>query len=122
MKINREKINKSSVINGLKFVAENQHLSNKELRDGLARIGCDFTLEEWERRFPLARYSKLFNGMRRARLSCGACIIANLYDDAPNIRGYINDRFLSVDDKWSIYHYVRRATHDKNYKKANINN
>ncbi len=46
MKINRKKINKNSVINGLKFVAENQHLSNKELRDGLARIGCDFTLEE----------------------------------------------------------------------------
>ena len=37
-------------------------------------------------------------------------------------RSYADDRFLSLDDDISIYHYVRKVTGDENYTKENIEN
>jgi hypothetical protein len=106
-----------TVIEGLKFIAENQTLSQEELIKGLLDLGCNFTLEDIKKQFPDS--GLLFEGMKKGEVACGASVIANVRDTEYG-RAYCNDRFLSLDDETSIYHFVRIVTGDPNYTKDNL--
>lgn len=110
-------ITMSTVIEGLKFIAENQTLSQEELVKGLLDLGCNFTLEDIKKQFPAP--SRLFEGMRKCDLASGASVIANVRDTEYG-RAYCDDRFLSLDDETSIYHFIRIVTGDENYTKENL--
>ena len=106
------------VVAGLKFIAEHPRISQDKLIDGLLSLGCNFTLEDIREQFPKCRSIKLFDGMKRADIACGASVIVNVRDSEYG-RGYGEDRFLSVDDDTSIYHFVRKRG-DKDYTKEKV--
>lgn len=105
------------VISGLKFIVENQSLSQVELIDGLLELGCNFSREDIKKQFP--EKIKLFDGIKRGELSCGASIIVNARNSEFG-RRYCNEVLLIVDDDTSIYHFVRIATGDETYTKEKV--
>lgn len=106
------------VIAGLKFIAENQTISQEELTAGLLELGCNFTLEDIKNQVTTPEIN-LFDGMSQGDLICGAIVIANARKDFLS-RAYVSDRFLSVDDNTSIYNYIRIVTGDKTYTKDKV--
>lgn len=113
----RGPITQVEVINGLKFIAENQQLTQDELIDGLLDMGCNFTLDDINKQFRST--TLLFDGMVNGDISCGATVIANMRDSEYG-RDFAIDRFLSVDRDESIYHYIRVTTGDQSYTLENI--
>ena len=111
-------ITQELVIAGLKFIAENQTISQEELTAGLLELGCNFTLEDIKNQ-DTAPEINLFDGMSQGDLICGAIVIANARKDFLS-RAYVSDRFLSVDDNTSIYNYIRIVTGDKTYTKDKV--
>ena len=111
-------ITQELVIAGLKFIAENQTISQKELTAGLLELGCNFTLEDIKNQVTTPEIN-LFDGMSQGDLICGAIVIANARKDFLS-RAYVSDRFLSVDDNTSIYNYIRIVTGDKTYTKDKV--
>lgn len=111
-------ITQELVIAGLKFIAENQIISQEELTAGLLELGCNFTLEDIKNQ-DTAPEINLFDGMSQGDLICGAIVIANARKDFLS-RAYVSDRFLSVDDNTSIYNYIRIVTGDKTYTKDKV--
>ena len=107
-------ITQELVIAGLKFIAENQTISQKELTAGLLELGCNFTLEDIENQVTTPETS-LFTGMSRGDLAYGASVIANARKDFLS-RAYVSERFLSVDNNTSIYNYIRIVTGDMTYQ------
>lgn len=105
------------VINGLKFIAENQDIDQMTLVQGLIDLGCNFTLDEIKEQFP--GNGLLFDGMKKCEISCGASVIANVRDSEYG-RAFSKDRFLSKDDDTSIYYFIRNVTGDLNYTKENL--
>jgi hypothetical protein len=105
------------VIEGLKFIAENQTLSQEELVKGLLDLGCNFTVEDIRKQFP-DRVS-LFEGMKKCDICCGASVIVNMRDsERSRLRG--NEWFLASDNETSIYNFIRIVTDDPNYTKDNL--
>ena len=115
------KITMPLVIEGLKFIAENQTLNQEELVKGLLEIGCNFTLEEVKNQAPLDNKDSLFEGMKKGNLSAGAGVIANTRDSIMS-RSFCKEHFLDYDDDVSIYHFIRLVTNDENYTKEMIDN
>lgn len=113
-----EKITLSLVISGLKFIAEHQSISQEELVDGLLKLGCNFTYEDIEKQFN-TNGIKLFDGMKHGLICSGATVIANMRDYGYS-RSLFADRFLSRDDDYSIYHFIRITTGDITYTKEAI--
>lgn len=111
-------ITQELVIAGLKFIAENQTISQEELTAGLLELGCNFTLEDIKNQ-DTAPEINLFAGMSQGDLICGAIVIANARKDFIS-RAYVSDRFLSVDDDTSIHNYIRIVTGDKTYTKDKV--
>ena len=111
-------ITQELVIAGLKFIAENQTISQKELTAGLLELGCNFTLEDIENQVTTPETS-LFTGMSRGDLAYGASVIANARKDFLS-RAYVSEKFLSVDNNTSIYNYIRIVTGDMKYTKDKI--
>lgn len=111
-------ITQELVIAGLKFIAENQTISQEELTAGLLELGCNFTLEYIKNQVTTPEIN-LFDGMSQGDLICGAIVIANARKDFLS-RAYVSDRFLSVDDNTSIYNYIRIVTGDKTYTKDKV--
>lgn len=111
-------ITQELVIAGLKFIAENQTISQEELTAGLLELGCNFTLEDIKNQVTTSEIN-LFDGMSQGDLICGAIVIANARKDFLS-RAYVSDRFLSVDDNTSIYNYIRIVTGDKTYTKDKV--
>lgn len=111
-------ITQELVIAGLKFIAENQTISQEELTAGLLELGCNFTLEDIKNQVTTPEIN-LFDGMSQGDLICGAIVIANARKDFLS-RAYVSDRFLSVDDNASIYNYIRIVTGDKTYTKDKV--
>ena len=105
-----------NVLAGMKFIAENQSIDHEELVDGLLARNCNFTQEDIEEQFSNMPKMKLFKGMRKADLACGASVIASFRDHEFG-RAYCEDMFLSVDDRTSVYHYIRVATRRLKFKK-----
>ncbi len=105
-----------NVLAGMKFIAENQSIDHEELVDGLLSRNCNFTQEDIEEQFPNMPKMKLFKGMRKADLACGASVIASFRDHEFG-RAYCEEAFLSVDDRTSVYHYIRVATRRLKFKK-----
>ena len=111
------KITKENVVAGLKFIVEHQDMKQEELIDELIKLGCNFTFDDLKRQFP--REEKLFPGMKKGKLGCGASVIIN-YMVSERWRSYVEDRFLSVDDDTSAYAFIRKVTGDKSYTKERI--
>lgn len=111
-------ITQELVIAGLKFIAENQTISQQELVAGLLELGCNFTLEDIENQVTTPETS-LFTGMSRGDLAYGASVIANARKDFLS-RAYVSEKFLSVDNNTSIYNYIRIVTGDMKYTKDKI--
>lgn len=111
-------ITQELVIAGLKFITENQTISQEELTAGLLELGCNFTLEDIKNQVTTPEIN-LFDGMSQGDLICGAIVIANARKDFLS-RAYVSDRFLSVDDNTSIYNYIRIVTGDKTYTKDKV--
>lgn len=111
-------ITQELVIAGLKFIAENQTISQQELVAGLLELGCNFTLEDIENQVTTPETS-LFTGMSRGDLAYGASVIANARKDFLS-RAYVSEKFLSVDNNTSIYNYIRIVTGDMTYTKDKI--
>lgn len=80
-------------------------------------MGCNFTLEDIKKQFPNSRL--LFDEMKKKEISCGASVISNVRDFEYG-RAYCDDRFLSIDDKTSIYHFIRVVTGNPNCTKDNL--
>ena len=110
-------ISSEGIIVGLKFIAENQTMTQEELREGLLELGCDFSFDDIKQQFPYQ--IKLFDGMNKGDLSCGASVIVNVRDSQYG-KVFVDDRFLSVDDETSIYHFVRVVTGDVTYTNESI--
>ena len=49
---NNNHIKMEKVIKALKFIAENQHLSQEEYELGLLTLGIDFTFDDIDEQFP----------------------------------------------------------------------
>ena len=113
----KKPITSEEVISGLKFIAEHRSMSQEELINGLLELGCNFSLEDIEQQFP--ERIKLFEGMKKGNLSCGASVIANIRDSEYE-RAYCDEKFLSLDDDSSIYHFIRVTTGDESYTKEMV--
>jgi len=107
------KITKAKVINGLKFIAENQDLNYQELIKGLKELNCIITIDDIKKEYPDA---PIYLGLSKGYLGSGAAIIANVLLSEEN-RNICNDAFLKEDNNVSIYNFIRIATNDENYHK-----
>lgn len=105
------------VIEGLKFIAENQTLSQEELLQGLLDLGCNFTFEDFNKQF--SNNINLYDGMKKGAISSGASVIINMRDSEQG-RSYFNEEFLNLDNESSVYHFIRVATGDQTYTKDNL--
>ena len=110
-------ITKEKVINGLKFIAENQNISHDELVDGLINLGCTFSLDDVKNQFPEDALNE--PDMRAGDLSIGATMIVNSRDSEFG-RDMVSDYYLSSDDDRSIYHIVRELSEDDSYTKQSV--
>lgn len=115
-----KKITMEAVLAGLRFIAENREISDNALADGLAKLGCDWTFDDWNAQFADAPQISLFAGMGLGAISCGASVIINMSSRNHFNRAYGDDRFLSVDDNTSIYAFIRVVTGDDSYTKEAI--
>ncbi|MBR3157228.1 hypothetical protein IKF20_02250 [Candidatus Saccharibacteria bacterium] len=124
--MNKKKIDKEMVVLGLKYLAENQGASNREIYAHLKEMGWNYSWDDFYNQFPLTKIFnlKLFNGMKRGSIWAGADLLINLSTGDPDdpwfAREYVFDRFLSVDDEFSIYHFIRKVTNNNSYTMANI--
>lgn len=119
------RISKELVIQGLKHIAENREASSQEIRSSLVKMGWNFSWRDFYRQFPFLKVFKmrLFNGIRKGRLWAGANILINLSTkESDDPWCYVLERFLDVDDDYSIYHYVRLVTGDNTYTREKVNN
>ena len=110
-------ITKEKVVDGLKFIAENQNMSQEELIDGLIDLGCTFSLDDIKNQFP--EEVSISSGMKEGSLASGATVIANARDNEFG-RDIVNDYFLAEDNDQSIYHVVRVLTEDDSYTKKSL--
>jgi hypothetical protein len=110
-------ITMTSVVDGLKFIAEHKDMNQEDFTNGLLDLGCNFDLNDVKEQFP--GEILLLEGMKKADLACGASIISNARDSKVG-HDFINDKFLTNDDDISIYHFVRNATGDETYTKSNV--
>ena len=121
VKENREKsvnpVTMPLVVSGLKFIAENQSLSQDELISGLLKIGCNFTLEDINKQIPAD--VDIFKGMQEGSLKAGASVIVNVRDSEFG-RSYCEDTFLSLDDENSLYNFIRVTTGNSDYTKEYV--
>ena len=106
------------VINGIKYIAEHQSLDQIDLINGLLNLGCNFSLEDIKAQFPNSNV-KLYEGIKNGNIPTGAEIIVNVRD-SENDRSFCNEKFLSCDDEYSIYNFIRVTTGDKTYTKENV--
>ncbi len=113
----KQTANYQNVINGIKYIIENQNLTQEELFNGLVNLGCTFTIEDINEQFkhPLP----LFDGIKTGDLCCGASTIVNTRDSEIG-RAYVTENFLEKDDECSLYNYIRITTGDMNYTKEKI--
>lgn len=112
----RDAVSLENVLAGMRFIAENQSIDHEKLVDGLLDLNCNFSQEDIEEQFPNFPKMYLFKGMRKANLACGASVIAD-FRDYEFARAYCEDRFLSIDDRTSFYHYIRLATRRLKFKR-----
>lgn len=115
-------ITMAKVLEGLRFIARNRHLSNDELADGLEKLGCTWTSDDVHAlsdklNLPNVGY---FEGMHQGRITDAAYLILNMKSRNDYNRYYGDDRFLSIDDNTSVYHFVRIVTGDDSFTKENI--
>lgn len=111
-----QKITLETVVNGLEFIKENQLIPQELLVDGLLSLGCNFTFEDIKTQFPKVERTKLFKGMKKGYIATGATVIVNVRD-SESARDYCDDRFLSVDDNTSIYHFIRVANRKLRFRR-----
>lgn len=117
-----QEITQEKVVEGLKFIAEHQDMEQEDLLIALLDLGCTFSLDDVKKEVERTNATgSLFDGMRNGEMVAGASVICNVRDSEFG-RSYADDRFLSLDDDISIYHYVRKVTGDENYTKENIEN
>lgn len=114
------KITKELVVTGLRFIAENRKLSTDELANGLEKLGCNWSFDDWNAQFTKTPGIGLYNGMRHGDISCGASVIINMGTRKDFNRSFIDERLLSDDDDTSIYHFIRLVTGDDSFTKENI--
>ena len=116
-------ITMAKVVEGLKLIAENRRLSQEELQILLLEHGIDFTLEDVRRLMAqiTVKETLLLDGMREGDIIAGASVICNMRDDEFG-KNYGDSLFLRVDNDTSIYHFIRKATGDRNYAKRKIEN
>ena len=105
------------VIKGLKFIAENQTLSQEELIKGLLDLGCNFNYEDQKKQCPYNYYDD--DIIKKGELSWGASVIINVRDSEDG-RARCQEIFLNKDSENSIYNYIRVVTGDQNYTKENL--
>lgn len=110
-------VTESTVISGLKFIAENRLATQDDLAKGLFDLGCTFTIGELNKQFP--DEPKIYEGVHHGNIITAAYIICNVRDSQFG-RSYIDEKFLSIDDDYSIYHMVRLLTDDPSYTEENI--
>ena len=110
-------ITSNTVIKGLKFIAENQNLTQEELVDGLISLGCNFTMDDINK--IVSANTSIYEGLAKGDIKSGATVLLNMRDSIKG-RLYGNEKFLSVDDEYSIYNFIRMTTGDPDYTKDNI--
>ena len=108
------------VIAALKFIAENQSLSYRQLLNGLINMGCKFTLEDCKSWYPDAPKT-LGEGIKQGHIATGIGIICNFMMSEYG-REIATDMVLGVDDGASLYAFVRNATKDPSYTKEYVDN
>ena len=111
-------ITSQKVIAGLKFIAENQDVSQIELVKGLLDLGCNFTLDDIKAELPTTE-ENLFDGLSHGDIACGATVIANVRMNSVS-RAFCDDNFLSIDNNTSVYNFIRVVTGDLTYTKEKI--
>lgn len=115
-----KKITMERVVAGLRYIAENRDLSSDELADGLEKLGCNWTLDDWNAQFGELPEIGLFDGMRIGDIGSGASVIINMGSRNDGSRYYADECFLSFEYESSIYHFVRLVTGDNSFTKENI--
>lgn len=110
-------ITMDNVVAGLKFIAEHPKMEQNQLIDELIALGCNFSFEDINKQFPEEVLQ--FPGMKDGHLGCGASVIANCMRSEDG-RLYAKDRFLSVDDEYSVYAFIRKVTGDNFYTKEYV--
>lgn len=121
-----KKIDKQMVVAGLKYLTENQEVSNQELYDHLKEMGWNFSWEDFDFQFPCVKIFRLglFDGIKKGSLWAGAELLVNLSAGNPITfcfrRDYISEQFLTKDGDVSVYHLIRKLTGDETYTKASL--
>ena len=110
-------ISMPTVIDGLKFMAENQDMDHMSFVQGLLDLGCNFTVDDMNLQFQEKK--PVYECMKEGDILGGATIIASARDDE-EARAALSDYFLKDDNDASIYHFIRKVTGDPNYTKENI--
>lgn len=107
------------VIKGLKFIAEHPGIDDKDMTNGLRKLGWDYSWKDLKEQFSGKEQSRIYEGMKQGSLCAGASIILNVIEGGDN-RWYYTRHFLNVDDEESVYHFIRKVTNDETYTKAKI--
>ena len=111
------KITKEKVILGLNYIIANKYLSYEKIKEGLLKLGCDFTLEDQQREFSNEE-GTIQEGILNGSLSCGANIIINVMSNEFGYL-YVKDRLLNPNSEISLYTLVNKLIKNKEEQENN---
>ena len=117
--VKKSKITMPVVVEALKFIVQNQDMSQEELNTLLTELGVDFNFDDLTRQFPGS--VPQFKGMASGHLAAGASVVLNVMAGGVS-RDYTNMAFLSKDNETSVYNFIRVVTGDENYTMENLFN
>lgn len=108
-----------TVVNGLKFLAENQELEYYEMAKNLINLGCAFDKSDIEKVINNNTPPSLRAGIKCADFATGVLLLAGVLEDEHSYNN-VKKCYLKKDNQYSIYHYIRTTTKDKSYTLDNI--
>lgn len=100
------------VIEGLKFIYQNQTLSQEELTKCLLELGCTFTFEEINEQFP--NKVDIYDGLCTGDLRTGAVVVANARDSEYG-RSMVINEYMNL-----IPAFIRVVNESSNYTDENL--
>lgn len=101
-------------IKAAKYIAEHQSLPYDEFVKGLEEIGWNYTIDDVEKQFQFPEDYKIMKKLNQGDYRAAASIIANAKSDEGG-RELCREKFLSNDDPYSLYHFIRQVTEDETY-------
>ena len=115
-----KRFNWDLLIRCMKNLAEHRDYTFEEMTERLHELGWNMSIQDVARNIPKPSVvTNVVEGIRYGDYFTGANILANAITRPENY-SFVKSKFLSNDNRCSVYEYIRVVTKDDNYTLENI--